>query len=293
MFEGFNAGRFVEDEIEIAYVKAGSGPAVLLLHGYPQTKALWAKVAPVLAQDYTVVCADLRGYGDSSKPENTPNNDAYSFRSMAADQLKLMQSLGFSSFHLIGHDRGGRTAHRLALDHPQAVKTLTVMDIIPTLLAYDSTDQKFAQTYWHWFFLTQPTPFPEHLIAADPDTFYQSSLLGWGAAQLSDFDSEMLADYRRAWRNPQMQHASCCDYRAAATIDLEHDRTDIDRRVTCATLVMFGANGAMGRMYNVPATWADRCTNVTACPIEGGHFFIDERPTEVTSQLGAFLNGRA
>lgn len=284
MFDGFDSGTHQG----IAYVKGGSGPPVLLLHGYPQTKALWAQVAPLLAQEYTVVCADLRGYGDSFKPENTADNAPYSFRAMAQDQVTLMAALGFDHFHLVGHDRGGRTAHRLALDH-DCLLSLTLMDIIPTLLAYDQTDMRFAQTYWHWFFLTQPAPFPETLIAADPDHFYQSSLLGWGAAELSGFNADMLTEYRRAWRDPLMQAAACNDYRAAATIDLEHDRADTGRMIQCPTLIMFGANGAMGRMYDVPATWADRCANITTCPIEGGHFFVDEQPQKVAGELLDFL----
>ncbi len=285
MFDNFESGIIGG----IAYVKGGNGPPVLLLHGYPQTKALWAEVAPLLAQGFTVVAADLRGYGDSFKPENTAGNGTYSFRAMAQDQVTLMAALGFERFHLVGHDRGARTAHRLALDH-DCLLSLTLMDIIPTLLAYDKTDMMFAQTYWHWFFLTQPEPFPEKLIAADPDHFYQSSLLGWGAAELSDFNADMLADYRRVWRDPAMQHASCNDYRAAATIDLEHDRADMGRLIQRPTLIMYGANGAMGRMYDVPATWADRCANITACPIAGGHFFVDEHPQKVASELHAFLS---
>ena len=285
MFDNFR-----KDTINgIAYVMAGSGPPVLLLHGYPQSKALWAQVAPLLAQHYTVVAADLRGYGDSFKPDTTPDTATYSFRTMAQDQVALMAALGFERFHLVGHDRGARVAHRLALDH-DCLLSLTLMDIIPTLLAYDKTDMAFAQTYWHWFFLTQPAPFPEKLIAADPDNFYQSSLLGWGAAKLSDFNPDMLADYRRAWRDPAMQHASCNDYRAAATIDLEHDRADLGRMVHCPTLIMYGANGAMGQMYDVPKTWADRCADITVCPIAGGHFFVDEHPQKVAIELLEFLS---
>lgn len=285
MFDGFDNGM----HNGIAYIRGGNGPPVLLLHGYPQTKALWAQVAPLLAQDYTVICADLRGYGDSFKPENTPDNAPYSFRAMAQDQVALMAALGFEWFHLVGHDRGARTGHRLALDH-DCLLSLTLLDIIPTLLAYDKTDKTFAQTYWHWFFLTQPEPFPEKLIAADPDHFYQSSLLGWGAAQLSDFNADMLADYRRAWRDPAMQHAACNDYRAAATVDLQHDRSDLGRRVQCPTLIMYGTDGAMGRMYDVPATWVDRCADITACPMPGGHFFVDQQPQQTSAALLDFLS---
>lgn len=290
MFEGFVRGTARIDGIDIAYVMGGKGPPLLLLHGYPQTMAMWARVAPLLAQRYTVVCADLRGYGDSAKPVCLPDRSTYSFRAMAADQAGLMRHLGFERFHLVGHDRGARTSHRLALDHGERVLSLTVMDIVPTHAMFMELDRHVAGTYYHWFFLAQPEPFPERMIGNDPDFFYETCLVGWGSARLADFDPEMLAAYRRAWRDPAMIHASCSDYRAAATIDLDHDAADLDRKVTCPTLVLYGADGAMARLFDLPAQWRRRCADVAAASLPGGHFFIDQLPEQTATLVGDFLD---
>jgi haloacetate dehalogenase len=223
---------------------------------------MWAKVAPALATHFTVVCADLRGYGDSAKPRCAPDNANYSFRAMASDQAGLMKALGFDRFHVVGHDRGGRTAHRMALDHPDAVVSLAVLDIVPTHAMFMEANRHLAGAYWHWYFLSQPEPFPERLIGADPDFFYETCLTSWGAAKLGDFDPEMLSEYRRCWRTPEMIHASCSDYRAAATIDLEHDAADIGKQVACPTFVVWGAHGAMHRFFDVGAAWRKRCLSV-------------------------------
>jgi haloacetate dehalogenase len=291
MFEGFARGTRRVGDVEIAYVVGGSGPPVLLLHGFPQTKAMWAKVATRLVTRFTVVCADLRGYGDSGKPVSLPDRSNYAFRTFAADQVGLMRALGFPRFHMIGHDRGGRTGHRMALDHPEAVASLTVMDIVPTHAMFMRSDRKIAMAYWHWYFLAQPEPFPERMIGADPDFFYETCLLGWGAARLGDFDAAQLADYRRAWRDPAMIHGSCSDYRAAATIDLEHDAADIERKVACPTLVVYGANGAMAKLFDLPDEWRQRCADVTAAALPGGHFFVDQFPAETADVLMGFLAG--
>ena len=256
MFEGFAERKINLGEVEISCVIGGSGPPVLLLHGFPQNKAMWARVAPRLATNYTVVCADLRGYGDSSKPRCLPDKSNYSFRAMARDQLDLMRSLDFDRFHVIGHDRGGRTGHRLALDHPQAVASLAVMDIVPTYAMFMDTNRKVAGSYRHWYFLSQPDPFPERLIGNDPDFFYETCLVGWGATKITDFDQEMLADYLRSWRDPAMIYGSCSDYRAAASVDLEHDAADIDRRVECPTLVFYGSTGQMAQLFDIPPAMA-------------------------------------
>lgn len=290
LFPGFTSARCtVTDTVEIDYVKSGSGPPILLLHGYPQTKALWSKVAPQLAAHFTVVAADLRGYGASSKPANASDNSTYSFRAMAGDQVKLMQSLGFERFHAVGHDRGGRTVHRMALDHPGKVQSLTVMDIIPTSDVFAHTDKLLALTYWHWFFLAQPAPFPETLIGHDPDRFFETCLLGWGKSKLSDFDPDQLASYRAAWNDPGMILGSCADYRAAATIDSVHDAEDQSAMVTCPTLVAYGADGVMADMFDIPALWRHKCTQVQVGPQPGGHFFIDQHPDETAEMLLAFL----
>ncbi|WP_299358174.1 alpha/beta hydrolase [uncultured Paracoccus sp.] len=289
MFQGFERGRIAVDGVEIAYVAAGDGPPVLLLHGFPQTKALWAQVAPRLAGGRRVICADLRGYGDSGKPQDDADHEAYSFRRMGADMHGLMAALGHDRYDLVGHDRGGRTAHRLALDQPQAVRSLTVMDIVPTLTVFDTADARLASVYWHWFFLSQPAPFPERLIGGDPDFFFETCLAGWGSMALRDFDPAQLDDYRRCWREAGTIHGACADYRAAATIDLDHDRADLDRRVDCPTLVLYGAEGAMARLYDVPATWAPRCRDMRADAVPGGHFFVDLHPDRVAAALDAFL----
>lgn len=290
MFEGFQREAVDVGGVDIACVVGGSGPAILLLHGFPQNLTMWARVAPILAERYTVVCADLRGYGNSAKPRCAPERSNYSFRAFAGDQIGLMRHLGFPHFHVIGHDRGGRTAHRMALDFPEAVRTLTVMDIVPTYAMFMDTNRKVAGVYWHWYFLSQPDPFPERLIGADPDFFYETCLVGWGATKIGDFDPEMLAEYRRAWRQPEMIHGSCSDYRAAATIDLKHDEADLDRKVVCPTLVFYGATGVMARLFDIPAEWRKRCANVTAASLPGGHFFVDLFPAETARVLLEFLD---
>lgn len=291
MYEHFRRDRFRHGDIDIHYVTAGSGPPLLLLHGFPQNLAMWAKVAPLLAERFTVVCADLRGYGASSKPKCAPDKANYSFRAMADDQAALMRSLGFPRFHAVGHDRGGRTAHRLALDHPDAVVSLAVLDIVPTYAMFMETNRHVALAYWHWYFLSQPEPFPERMIGADPDFFYETCLVGWGATQLSDFDADMLAAYRRSWREPAMIHGSCSDYRAAAGIDLEHDAADIDRKVACPTLALWGGNGVMHKLFDMAAAWRKRCAKVSPQTLPGGHFFVDQFPIETARVLTDFLRG--
>ncbi|MDO9384624.1 MAG: alpha/beta hydrolase [Hyphomicrobiaceae bacterium] len=292
MFEGFASKTVAVNGIDVACTVGGSGPPLLLLHGFPQNRFMWARVAPLLATRFTVVCADLRGYGDSSKPDCAPDNANYSFRAFATDQLGLMRALGFDRFHVAGHDRGGRTAYRLALDHPGAVLSLTLMDIVPTDVMFLQTTRHIAHAYWHWYFLAQPAPFPERLIAADPDFFYETCLIGWGAARLADFDPEQLGEYRRTWRDPAAIHGSCSDYRAAATIDLEHDTADAGRIVDCPALLIYGAEGVMARLFDIPAQWQPRCINLRAQSVPGGHFFVDQYPAETAANLETFLLGQ-
>ncbi|HME39453.1 MAG TPA: alpha/beta hydrolase [Steroidobacteraceae bacterium] len=289
MFEGFARNTAAIEGIDIAYVIGGSGPPLLLLHGFPQCKAMWGRVAPRLAQHFTVVCADLRGYGDSAKPRCLPDKSNYAFRAMASDQVGLMRQLGFPRFHMIGHDRGARTGFRLSLDHPDCVISLTLMDIVPTYSMFLETNYKVAGAYWHWYFLSLPEPFPERLIGNDPDFFYETCLVGWGAGRLADFDAEALTEYRRAWRDPQMIHGSCSDYRAAAGVDLEHDTADLGRRVDCPTLVLYGSRGLMAQLYDIPAEWRKRCANVTEASLPGGHFFVDQFAAQTVEILQAFL----
>lgn len=283
---GFHDGLAQVNGQTIAYSMGGNGPPLLLLHGFPQTRAMWAGIAPALASHFTVIAADLRGYGASSKP---PDVSDYSFRHMAADQQALMAHLGHPQFHLVGHDRGGRTAHRLALDHPAAVQSLTVMDIVPTHHLLDDLHFKVARSYYHWFFLAQPEPFPEQMILADPDAYFESCLLGWGAARIEDFAPEQLTAYRAAWRDPDTIRGMCNDYRAALSHDFDDDTADLGRQITCPALVLYGADGAMAKSYDVPQTWAKHLINMQSNPIPGGHFFPDTAPTETTRALLTFL----
>jgi haloacetate dehalogenase len=289
MFETFSHATARVDGTDIAYVVGGSGPPLLLLHGYPQSKAEWARVAPQLAQHFTVVCADLRGYGDSAKPRCLPDKSNYSFRAMAGDQVGLMRQLGFSRFQIAGHDRGARTAYRMALDFPDAVQALAVMDIVPTYTMFMQTNRKVAGGYWHWYFLSQPEPFPERLIGNDPDYFYETCLIGWGAATIADFDRETLAEYRRAWRDPRMIHGTCSDYRAGAGIDLKHDTADNERIIACPTLVFYGSSGQMAKLFDIPAEWRRRCARMSEASLPGGHFFVDQYPAETAKILLDFL----
>lgn len=284
--DGFETGTATVNGVEIAYSIGGSGPPVLLLHGFPQTRAMWTHIAPVLARHFTVVCADLRGYGASGKPEGVA---AYSFREMAADQVGLMAHLGFAQFHAVGHDRGARTVHRMALDHAGALLSMTVMDIVPTHLLLDQLTRQVARAYYHWFFLAQPAPFPETMIAADPDHYFESCLLGWGAAKLEDFDPVLLEQYRASWRDPDTIRGMCNDYRAALDVDFALDDADLERVVECPVLVLYGADGAMARAYDVPGTWRARSLNMQAQGIPGGHFFPDTAPTETADAVLHFL----
>jgi len=279
------------EAVDIAYSVLGDGPPVLLLHGFPQTRAMWGPIARRLARDHTVILADLRGYGESGKPEGDSPTEcaAYSFREMGRDQLALMSALGFERFHLVGHDRGARVAHRMALDAPERVASVTVMDIVPTHLLLTQLSHGVARSYFHWFFLAQPYPFPERLIASDPDYFFESCLLGWGGAKLSDFAPDHLAAYRGAWRDPATIFGMCQDYRAALTHDLALDTDDLGRKVTCPALVLYGADGAMARAFDVPATWADRLALMQAQTVPGGHFFPDTAPDATAQALAQFL----
>jgi haloacetate dehalogenase len=201
-----------------------------------------------------------------------------------------MRKLGFASFSVAGHDRGARTAHRMALDHAEEIRALCLMDIVPTYTMFMETSRKLAAAYWHWYFLSQPEPFPETLIGRDPDYFYEVCLVGWGATKISDFDTEMLGEYRRAWRDPAMIHGSCSDYRAAATVDLKLDMADITRVVGAPTLALYGANGQMAQLFDIPAEWRKRCATVEAASLPGGHFFVDQFPDPTAQILSQYFS---
>ncbi|MFU8834584.1 alpha/beta fold hydrolase [Roseovarius autotrophicus] len=270
----------------LAYSSGGDGPPLLLLHGFPQSRAMWAHIAPALAQTHTVICPDLPGYGASAKPRDLA---AYSFRAMARAMTTLMDQLGHTTFALVGHDRGARVAHRLTLDAPDRVQHLALMDIIPTHTLLSDLPWPVAQAYYHWFFLAQPEPFPDRMIAADPDSYYESCLLGWGGAQLTDFDSAQLAQYRAAWHDPDTIRGMCNDYRATLALDMDHDSADANARLACPTLILYGATGAMAKHYDVPATWAPKCADIRARAIPGGHFFPDTAPDETAAALLDFF----
>lgn len=277
------------DGVVIRTRVAGDGPPLLLIHGYPQTGVMWHRVAPALARKFTVIVPDLRGYGDSSKPEGEPTHYRYSKRAMAADLVAVMDTLGFERFSVFGHDRGGRVGHRMALDHPQKVQRLGVLDIVPTHTLFANTDKAFALGYYHWFFLAQPYPMPEKLIGADP-AYYLSCKMGHWSAEDAIFDPAAMAEYKRCFSDPATIHASCEDYRAAATIDLEHDDADLDKKVGCPTLVLWGESGLMHKTYDVLATWRDKCEIVSGCAVPSGHFLPEEAPMETLREIEAFMN---
>jgi len=278
---------FQHDEIEIAYDVVGAGPPVLLLHGFPQTRAMWGPIAEALARDFTVVTADLRGYGASSKPEALADLSNYSFRSMGHDMLALMAAFGHERFHLVGHDRGGRVAHRMSLDAGQRLLSLTVMDIVPTHTLLDGWSSEVSAAYFHWSYLAQPAPFPERMIEADPDHFYEACLLGWGGAAVMDFAS--IDAYRRAWRDPAVIAGMTNDYRATLAVDVHHDAVDVGRRFDGPALVLYGASGAMAGLFDVPDTWARWLSDMVAEAIPGGHFFPDQSPEATIGALRRFL----
>ena len=291
MFEGFERVRIETEGASINAVCGGKGPPVLLLHGYPQTLVMWHLAAPRLTESFTVVATDLRGYGDSSKPEGGANHAAYSKRSMAADQVEVMEALGFGSFAAVGHDRGGRVAHRMALDYPERVTKLAVLDIVPTHYVFATADKELATAYYHWFFLIQPYDLPERLIGADPDYFLGKKLGGWGTG-IEMFVPEAYAEYERCFSDPKTIHASCEDYRAAATIDLEHDEADRDQRVECPLLALWGEKGVVERLYEVLEVWSEYARNVRGRTLPCGHYLPEERPGETVGELVSFLEDR-
>jgi haloacetate dehalogenase len=290
MFEGFTEERIETSGATIHAVRGGSGPPLLLLHGYPQTHVMWHLVAPRLAEEFTVVAADLRGYGDSSKPPGDPEHARYSKREMARDQVEVMARLGFESFFVAGHDRGGRVAHRMALDHPGRVRKVALLDIVPTRTMFAEVDQYLATVYFHWFFLIQPHPFPERLIAGDPEYFIRSrfAVLSSGARPLTD---EAVAEYVRCFKDPASIHATCEDYRAAASIDLVHDEADLRQKITCPLLALWGARGRIARAFDVPATWRERADDVRGRALPCGHYLPEEAPEETLAELRGFFRG--
>ena len=295
LFPGFEQrGVDVGGGVQIAATVGGSGPPLLLLHGHPQTRAIWHRVAPVLAQRHTLVAADLRGYGDSSKPAGAADHGNYAKRVMAQDQLTLMRRLGFDRFDVLAHDRGARVAHRLALDHADAVRRLVVLDIAPTLAMYEQTSEAFARAYWHWFFLIQPAPLPERLIEADPAA-YLHDVMGRRSAGLVPFDPRALAEYLRCIALPGAAHGVCEDYRAAAGIDLVHDRADREagRRLQTPLLALWGEEGVVHRCFKPLDEWRRVARDVRGEALPCGHYIAEEAPEALLARVQPFLAGEA
>jgi haloacetate dehalogenase len=284
VFDGFETLDVDAGGVRIHARRAGSGPPLLLLHGYPQTHVMWHAIAPALAEDFTVVAADLRGYGDSDRPPTTADHWPYTKRAMAADQVALMRALGFERFALCGHDRGARVGYRLALDHPERITRLTVIDVVPTGEVLLRAGREFGLGYWHWFFLAQPAPFPERMIAADPDAYYRHF-------DASFFEPEAVAAYRRSADDPTTIHAMCEDYRAAATLDYAHDLADRNRqrRIGCPVLALWGARWHLEDWYDVLAVWRGWAEDVRGRGLDSGHYVAEERPAETLAELRAFL----
>ncbi|MFJ1251354.1 alpha/beta fold hydrolase [Cupriavidus sp. CuC1] len=290
MFEGFTPHRIPCGDVEINAIVGGQGPALLLLHGHPQTHVIWHKVAATLARHFTVVATDLRGYGDSGKPAGLPDHANYSKRSMAQDQVTAMRALGFARFLVMAHDRGGRVAHRMALDHPDAVRRLVTLDIAPTLAMYEQTNLQFALAYYHWFFLIRPAPFPETLIEADP-ALYLRSTMGSRSAGLAPFTEAAMGEYLRCLSLPGAAHGLCEDYRASASIDLEHDRADLaaGRKVECEMLALWGEQGAVGRCFAPLEEWRKVARNVSGKSLPCGHYIAEEMPELLLDETLPFL----
>ncbi len=286
MFEGFTLERIDTDEATIRVRHGGSGPPLLLLHGHPQTHVMWHLIAPRLARDFTIVTMDLRGYGESSKPPTTADHEPYSKRAMARDAVAVMERLGFTRFDVAGHDRGGRVAYRLALDHPARVRKLAVLDIIPTGEHLRRADMQFALGYWHWFFLAQPYDFPERIIGLDPDGFFLKR-----PHRASVFTPDALEDYLRCYRNPETIHAVCEDYRAAVTYDFALDEADraFGKKIDAPLLALWASRGQLPLWYDVLAVWRDWAPDVRGSAIDSGHFLAEEAPVETYDALHGFF----
>ena len=286
-FPGFKKLKTKTSGATINFVTAGSGPGLLLLHGYPQSHIEWRKIAPQLTQKFTVVASDLRGYGDSSKPADGENHFGYSKRAMAQDQVEVMASLGFQKFSVVGHDRGGRVAHRMAVDHPDRVTKVAVLDIVPTYKLFHNVSKEWATSSFHWFFLIQKAPFPETVIGNSAEFWLKSR---FDRLPPDALNKEAVAEYLRCFRDPAMIHATCEDYRAGASIDLEHDAADLDHKVSCPLLALWGEHGDMHRLYNVLDTWKERASNVNGKPVPSGHFIAEEIPDILLAELNKFLS---
>jgi haloacetate dehalogenase len=286
-FPGFERRQVRTSGAEINLVTGGSGPPLLLLHGYPQTHVMWRKIAPRLAQDFTLVIPDLRGYGDSSKPPSTPDHAAYSKRALAQDQVEAMTALGFERFRVAGHDRGARVTHRLLRDHPERIERAALLDIVPTLYRFETIDQKAATGSFHWFFLIQPQPFPEQMIGASCELFLRK-MLGLSGTP-GAHEPEVFAEYLRCFSNPETIRATCDEYRAGASIDLEHDRADRGRKLAMPLFLLWGQRSGQGSGYDMLSVWRDHAEDVAGHAINSGHFIPEEAPDDAYRALRGFF----
>lgn len=294
LFPDFRTSRIVvshdmADKVGIHVRIGGKGPPLLLLHGYPQTGAMWHKMASDLAQNFTVICPDMRGYGASDKPPTDADHLPYSKRAIAHDMASMMRKLGHETFQVAGHDRGGRVTHRLCLDFPDRVKRAAVLDIVPTRTLFLTATPSVSLAYYHWYFLAQPAPYPETMIGADPVYFFRHKTGGLSGSAVDFFDPTARAEYEAAFMNPEVIHASCEDYRAGAGIDLIHDGKDLATAIDCPLLVLWGNKGAMHQNYDVLHTWRDRAAAPQGHAIDSGHFLAEENPAETLAAFNRFF----
>jgi len=290
-FENFHTQSVILDDIAIHCRIGGEGPPLLLLHGCPQTHLMWRRLAPALSREFTIVASDLRGYGDSGKPQGLPDHANYSFRRMATDQIDLMTRLGFDEFSAVGHDRGARVLHRMALDFPDRLQRLAFLDILPTTVLYEQTDRHFANAYWEWFFFTQGQGFPEKLLSADPESFLRYEL-----GHLVDdgtIGPDVWKEYLRVLRDKAAMHGMCEDYRAGATIDLAHDAADAGRRIGVPLLLLWGARNPVWERFDMIGTWQRFAKNVVGSPIQAGHYLAEEAPERVLDELLPFMRAQS
>ena len=291
MFKGFICEMIKGDGASLFVRRAGprNAPSIVLLHGYPQTSAMWHGVAPILARSYQVVCPDLRGYGQSDKPASDSLHQPYSKRAMANDIIAVMRRLGHKRFLVGAHDRGARVAHRMGLDHPNSVAAMTLLDIAPTREMYANTSTEFARNYWHWFFLTLPSPFPEKMIGADPEMFWKQKCF-YQSKEKVPFVSEALTEYLDAFANPEMIHASCEDYRAAASIDIEHDNADLGKKLKMPILTLWAKHGVIETCFNGLKLWRLRAKKVEGEALDATHYMAEEIPEEVAARMSNFYS---
>jgi len=287
LFEKFETKQIDTGETTIHATIGGKGPPLLLLHGYPQTHVMWHKIAPELARHFTVIATDLRGYGDSGKPDSDDEHLVYSKRATAADQIKVMEALGFHRFMVAGHDRGGRVTHRMCLDYPDHVLRASILDIIPTPVVFGTVNQRVATAYYHWFFLIQPFDLPETLIGANPEYFLRKTLRSWAASDT--FTDAAFAEYLRAFRDSRTIHATCEDYRAGASIDLKHHKEDEGRKIACPVQILWGEKGLVGSGRDPLEIWREWADDVTGKAMPSGHFIPEEAPKECLQALLEFF----